>query len=152
MKAALAHRGTAMLDVISPCVTFNDHEGSTKSFAYVKDHAEALEEISFVPAFDDIVVEYAPGTTLEVKLHDGSRLRLSKLEEGYDPRDKARAVARLLAAEEKGEVLTGLFYVNTGAPTFLDALGLADAPLATQPEEVVRPSRAALQEIMVSLA
>lgn len=151
MKAALAHRGTAMLDVISPCVTFNDHEGSTKSFAYVKDHAEALEEISFVPAFDDIVVEYAPGTTLEVKLHDGSRLRLSKLEEGYDPRDKARAVTRLLAAEEKGEVLTGLFYVNTGAPTFLDALGLADAPLATQPEEVVRPSRAVLQEIMASL-
>ena len=151
LQAALAHRGTAMLDVLSPCVTFNDHEGSTRSFAYLKEHVEALEELSFVPAYEDIAVEYDPGTTLEVELHDGSRLRLSKLEEGYDPRDRARALGRLSAAQQRGEVLTGLFYVNTAAPTLLDQLGLVDAPLATLPEAAVRPSRAILDEIMAGL-
>ena len=81
LKAALAHRGTVMLDVISPCVTFNDHEGSTKSYAYVKDHDDPLEEVSFVPFFEDISVDYEPGSTQEVTMHDGSRLFLKKLEE-----------------------------------------------------------------------
>src|SRR6187399_3693221 len=76
LKAALSHRGTAMIDVISPCVTFNDHEGSTKSYAYVKEHDEPLGEVSFVPFFEDITVEYDPGTTTEVRMHDGSRLLL----------------------------------------------------------------------------
>ena len=94
LKAALAHRGTVMLDVISPCVTFNDHEGSTKSYAYVKEHDDPLEEVSFVPFFEDITVDYEPGTTQEVTMHDGSKLYLKKLEEGYDPTDKiARADA-----------------------------------------------------------
>src|SRR6476660_397891 len=74
MKAAIAHKGTVMLDVVSPCVTFNDHEGSTKSYKYMKDHEEPLQEVSFVPAFEDISVEYDPGTTVEVTMHDGSRL------------------------------------------------------------------------------
>ena len=151
LKAALAHRGTVMLDVISPCVTFNDHEGSTKSFAYVKEHAEALDEVSFVPAHDDIAVEYAPGSSVDVTLHDGSTLRLSKLEEGYDPRDPVRAVRRLLEAHARGEVLTGVFYVDPSRPTLLDALGMDDRPLATLPEAVVRPSRAVLDEVMASL-
>ncbi|HVI75426.1 MAG TPA: 2-oxoacid:ferredoxin oxidoreductase subunit beta [Anaeromyxobacteraceae bacterium] len=152
LKGALAHRGTAMLDVISPCVTFNDHEGSTKSFAYVKEHAEALEEISFVPAREDISVEYPPGSSIDIELHDGSRLWLSKLEEGYDPRDRVRALGRLAEARERGEVLTGLFYVNTHAPTFLDHLDLVDAPLATLPEAAVRPTRETLEAIMAGLA
>ena len=84
LKAALSHRGTVMLDVISPCVTFNDHEGSTKSYAYVKEHDDPLEEVSFVPFFEDISVDYDPGTTQEVKMHDGSRLLLKKLDEAYD--------------------------------------------------------------------
>jgi len=151
LKAALAHRGTAMLDVISPCVTFNDHEGSTKSFSYVKEHAEALEEISFVPYFEDIAVEYAPGTSLEVTLHDGSKLKLSKLEEGYDPRDKIGAVRRLLEARAKGEVLTGLIYVDTQTPSFLEVLGLVESPLASLPEERVRPPKAVLDEVMDTL-
>ncbi|GEJ55303.1 2-oxoacid:ferredoxin oxidoreductase subunit beta [Anaeromyxobacter diazotrophicus] len=151
LKAALAHRGTSMLDVLSPCVTFNDHEGSTKSFAYVKEHAEALEELSFVPAREDIAVEYAPGTSLDVELHDGSRLRLSKLEEGYDPRDRIRALTRLATAQQRGEVLTGLFYVNTGAPTLLDQLALVDAPLATLPERATRPSREVLETLLAEL-
>jgi 2-oxoglutarate ferredoxin oxidoreductase subunit beta len=151
LKGAIAHRGTVMLDVISPCVTFNDHEGSTKSFAYVKEHAEALEEISFVPAFEDIAVDYAPGTAVDVTLHDGSRLRLSKLEEGYDPRDKITAVRRLMTARERGEVLTGILYVDTASPSFVEALELVDRPLATLPQEVVRPPRAVLDEVMASL-
>src|ERR1700740_1678129 len=87
LKAALAHRGTVMLDVISPCVTFNDHEGSTKSYSYVKDHDDPLEEGSFGPFFEDISVDYEPGSTQEVVMHDGSKLFLKKLEEGYDATD-----------------------------------------------------------------
>src|SRR6266513_6049322 len=83
LKAAMAHKGTVLLDVISPCVTFNDHEGSTKSYKYMKDHEEPLQEVSFVPAFEDITVDYDPGTTFEVTMHDGSRLRLRKLDEEY---------------------------------------------------------------------
>ncbi len=151
LKAAVAHRGTVLLDVISPCVTFNDHEGSTKSYAYVKDHDEPLHEISFVSAFEDIAVEYEPGTTVDVTLHDGSRLRLRKLEEGYDPRDKVVAVTRLMEAHARGEVLTGVLYVNTEAPSFVDTLRLVDAPLALLPERDVRPGRAVLDEVMAEL-
>ncbi len=151
LKAAISHRGVSLLDVISPCVTFNDHEGSTKSYAYMKDHDAPLHELSYVPAYEDIAVEYDPGTTAEVTLHDGSRLRLRKLEEGYDPRDRIRAVARLMESARGGEVLTGLLFVDPQAPSFLDVLGLPDAPLATLPEEAVRPSRAALAEIVERL-
>src|ERR1700729_1483088 len=104
LKAAIAHRGTVMLDVVSPCVTFNDHEGSTKSYKYMKDHDEAIQDINFVPAFEDISVEYDPGTTVEVTMHDGSRLRLRKLEEDYDATDRLRAISRLHEAKDKGEV------------------------------------------------
>jgi 2-oxoglutarate ferredoxin oxidoreductase subunit beta len=151
LKAAVAHRGTAMLDVISPCVTFNDHEGSTKSYAYMKDHDAPLQELSFIPAYEDITVEYDPGCVTDVTMHDGSRLRLRKLEEGYDPSDRAKAVARLLEAAKRGEVLTGVLYVDAQAPSFLDALEIADEPLATLPEERVRPARAVLEEIVQSL-
>src|ERR1700676_1531128 len=85
LKAAIAHKGTVMLDVFPPCVTFNDHEGSTKSYKYVKDHEEALQDMSFVPHFEDIDVEYDPGTTVSVTMHDGSHLQLRKLEENNDP-------------------------------------------------------------------
>jgi 2-oxoglutarate ferredoxin oxidoreductase subunit beta len=151
LKAALSHRGTAMLDVISPCVTFNDHEGSTKSYAYMKDHDAPIHELSYVPAREEIAVEYDPGTTVEVTLHDGSRLRLRKLEEGYDPRDRVRAMTRLLESSRSGEVLTGLLFVDVLAPSFVDILGLPEAPLATLPEEAVRPPRRALEEIVEAL-
>ena len=152
LKAAVAHRGTAVLDVISPCVTFNDHEGSTKSYSYMKDHDEPLHEVSFVPAYEDIAVEYDPGTTVEVRMHDGSRLQLRKLEEGYDPRNKLGAVTRLMQAHAQQEVLTGVLYVDTDAPNFHDLLGLPVAPLATLPPEQVRPPKRVLDEVMDSLA
>src|SRR6184192_3598782 len=122
LKAAIAHHGTSMLDVVSPCVTFNDHEGSTKSYKYMKDHDEPLQEINFIPAFENIAVDYDPGTAIEVTMHDGSKLRLHKLEEDYDPTNKIQAITRLNEAKEKDEMLTGVLYVNTQAPTFLDML------------------------------
>jgi 2-oxoglutarate/2-oxoacid ferredoxin oxidoreductase subunit beta len=151
LKAAIAHHGTVMLDVVSPCVTFNDHEGSTKSYKYVKDHDEILQEISFVPHFEDIDVEYDPGSTVSVTMHDGSHLQLRKLEEDYDPTDRIAAMKRLSEAHDKGEVLTGLFYVNPEAPTFLDMLNMVDRPLATLPESVTRPGREALEAAMEEL-
>lgn len=151
LKAAIAHKGTVMLDVISPCVTFNDHEGSTKSYKYMKDHEEPLQDISFVPAFEDITVDYDPGTTIEVSMHDGSKLRLSKIEEDYDPTERIKAITRLHEAHEKGEVLTGVFYVNTKAPTFLDLLNMTEEPLATLPEATVRPGREVLEQVMEEL-
>src|SRR5512140_2730179 len=151
LKAAVAHRGTSMLDVISPCVTFNDHEGSTKSYAYMKDHDAPLQELSFIPAFEDITVEYDPGTTTDVTLHDGSHLRLRKLEESYDPSDRAKAVARLMEAVRGDEVLTGVLFVDAKAPSFADGMSIVEEPLATLPEERTRPPRAALEEILASL-
>jgi len=140
-----------MLDVVSPCVTFNDHEGSTKSYKFMQDHDEPLQEISFIPGFEDIEIEYDPGTTLEVEMHDGSRLRLRKLEEDYDPTDKVRAITRMNEAKRDGEILTGVLYVNTQALTFLDMLNLTDDPLATLPQSVVRPGREVLEQVMEEL-
>jgi 2-oxoglutarate ferredoxin oxidoreductase subunit beta len=151
LKAAIAHKGTVMLDVISPCVTFNDHDGSTKSYKYMKDHEEPLQDINFVPHFEEINVEYDPGTTMEVTMHDGSRLRLHKLEADYDPTNRIEAVRRLLEAHEKQEVLTGVLYVNPKAPTFIDLLNLTEHPLATLPESVTRPGRAVLEQCMEEL-
>src|SRR5436853_3692122 len=151
LKAAIAHKGTVMLDVVSPCVTFNDHEGSTKSYKYMKEHEEVLQDINFVPVFEEIDVEYDPGTTVDVTLHDGSHLRLRKLEEGYDPTSKINAVKRLLEAHDRNEVLTGVFYVNSQAPTFSDMLNMTDEPLATLPEPVVRPGREVLEQVMEEL-
>jgi len=151
LKAAIAHNGTVMLDVVSPCVTFNDHEGSTKSYKYMKDHDEPLQEVNFVPAFEEIDVDYDPGTTVEVSMHDGSRLRLRKLEEDYDPTDRIKAITRLNEAHDKGEALTGVFYINTKAPTFIDLLNMTDEPLATLPDSVVRPGREVLEQVMEEL-
>jgi 2-oxoglutarate ferredoxin oxidoreductase subunit beta len=151
LKAAIAHRGTVMLDVISPCVTFNDHEGSTKSYKYMQAHDEPVNEVSFVPSFEEINVDYDPGTTLEVKMHDGSSLRLRKLEENYDPTDKVQAVQRLMQSHEKGDVLTGVFYIDEKAPNFIDMLNVTDQPLASLPQSVTRPSREVLTKCMDEL-
>src|SRR5579862_1380390 len=151
MKAAIAHRGTVMLDVISPCVTFNDHEGSTKSYKYSKDHDEPLNELGFVPYFENIDLDYPAGETTTVRMHDGSELRLRKLGREYNPMNKLEALRVLQEAHAKGEMLTGVFYINTQAPNFVDLLNLVEEPLATLPESVVRPPRQVLDEIMESL-
>jgi len=140
-----------MLDVISPCVTFNDHEGSTKSYAYAKDHDDPLEEVTFVPFFEDITVDYEPGTAQEVTMHDGSKLVLKKLEQDYDPTDKIGALKRLHETARRGEFATGLIYIEPDRDDFLELLNVVDEPLATLPLDRVRPGREALDEIMESL-
>src|SRR3982751_1052051 len=151
LKAALAHRGTVMLDVISPCVTFNDHEGSTKSYAYAKDHDDPVEDVTFVPFFEDIAVDYAPGSAQQVTMHDGSKLVLKKLEEDYDPTDKITALRRLHETARRGEFATGLIYIEPDRDDFLTQLNVVDEPLASLPLERVRPGREALDEIMEGL-
>jgi 2-oxoglutarate ferredoxin oxidoreductase subunit beta len=151
LKAAIAHNGTVMLDVISPCVTFNDHEGSTKSYKFLQEHDEAVNEIGFVPSFEDIEVDYDSGEVFDVQMHDGSSLRLRKLLEDYNPGDKVGAVRTLMMAQEKGEILTGIFYIDTKKPSFIDLLGLVDQPLATLPQSVTQPPKSALAELMASL-
>jgi 2-oxoglutarate ferredoxin oxidoreductase subunit beta len=151
LKAAIAHNGTVLIDVVSPCVTFNDHEGSTKSYKYMKDHEEPLHDVNFVPAFEDIAIDYDPGTSISVTMHDGSQLRLRKLEEDYDPTSKLNAIKRLAEARENNEVLTGVFYVNPKAPSFIEMIDMTEDALATLPQERVRPSREALERIMEEL-
>jgi 2-oxoglutarate ferredoxin oxidoreductase subunit beta len=151
LKAAIAHKGTVMLDVISPCVTFNDHEGSTKSYKYMQEHEEAISEVGFVPHFEDISIDYDPGSTYDVTMHDGSHLRLRKLHEDYNPTDRVAAVKALMEASQRGEVLTGVFYIETQKPSFTELLNLVDEPLGTLPQERVRPSKQVLEEIMAKL-
>src|SRR3954454_15994784 len=151
LKAAISHRGTAMIDVLSPCVTFNDHEGSTKSYAYVKEHDEQAGEVSFVPFFEDINVEYDAGTTKEVEMHDGSKLYLKKVAEDYDPTDKLNAVRTIHETSQRGEFATGILYIEPEKPDFLKLLNIVDEPLATLPTERVRPGREVLAELMDSL-
>src|SRR5215831_400285 len=129
LKTAIVHRGLSVIDVISPCVTFNDHEGSTKSYGYMKEHDQVLHELDFVPHFEDISVDIPEGAVQDVQLHDGSHLRIRKLARDYDPTDRLSALSALLQAEEKGEVLTGVLFVDTQKPTFLELLNLVDQPL-----------------------
>ena len=151
LKAALSHRGTAMIDVISPCVTFNDHEGSTKSYSYVKDHDEPLGEISFVPYFEDINIEYEAGSTTAVKLHDGSHLYLRKVAEDYNPADKLAAIRLLHETARRGEFATGIIYIDPDQEDFLGTLNLVEQPLAFLPPDRVRPGKHVLDELMENL-
>jgi 2-oxoglutarate ferredoxin oxidoreductase subunit beta len=148
LKAAIAHNGTVMLDVISPCVTFNDHEGSTKSYKFMKDHEEPLQDINFVPSFEEIDVEYEAGSGVDISLHDGSRMHLTKIEEDFNPTSRIEALKRLAEARANNEVLTGLFYLKVGHPSFVDMLDLVDRPLATLPQEITRPPKSVLDKIM----
>ena len=154
LKGAMSHRGTAMIDVISPCVTFNDHQGSTKSYEYVKDHREDLQQVGFVPHFEEIQLdeEVQPGEVREVRLHDGSHLLLKRIEADYDPSQKVNAITTLEQANEDGHLLTGVFYVENGKDTLLDNLDLIDEPLAQLPSERLRPPAEALAEAMQELA
>src|SRR5208283_992262 len=151
VKTAIAHRGLSVIDVISPCVTFNDHTGSTKSYSYMKDHEEVLQELDFVPFFEDISVDIPEGEVRDVQMHDGSHLRIRKLQRDFDVTDRFKALQALEETEARGEVLTGVLYLNTSKPTFLDLLELTDEPVATLPESRVRPSRSVLNQVMEEL-
>ena len=150
LRGALSHNGTAVIDILSPCVTFNNHAGSTKSYTWGKDNEEPIHILDFVPAMDQIEVEYEEGTDQEVQLHDGSWVRLRKLERGYDPTDRRAAQELVLEANEKNLFLTGLLYLDTSKRTFLDSLELCDEPLALLSEDQLRPPPEILDEVVAS--
>src|SRR5688572_24588191 len=151
LKASLGHKGTALFDVISPCVTFNNHDGSTKSYKYAKDHEELLHEISYVPFFEQINVEYKDGEAKDVELHDGSHIRLKKAGMDYDPTNKGEALNMLRQSHDNNEFLTGLIYINESKPDFLTQLNMVDEPLATLPQQRTQPTPEDLTEIMNDL-
>lgn len=151
IKAAVAHRGTAVLDIISPCVTFNDHEGSTRSYSWVKDNDTGLHDLSFIPYFADIHAVVEPGEVKEVELHDGSTLVLRKLAEDHDPTDRLGAIRLLEESRARGQLLTGLLYVDERAQDFATRERIAERPLRDLGESELRLSRQAFAGLMAEL-
>jgi 2-oxoglutarate ferredoxin oxidoreductase subunit beta len=152
IKGAISHRGAALIDVISPCVAFNNHPGSTKSYDYVRAHNEAVNRLDFMPRRDAITAMYAPGEVIEVTQHDGSVLRLRKLAEGYDPGDRLAAMSHIAAHEARGEILTGLLYVDAAAGDLHEHLKTVSVPLNGLGERELCPGSAALAAINAELA
>ncbi len=148
LKGAIAHKGTAVLDIVSPCVTFNNHEGSTKSYPYAKEHEDMLHELGFVPFFEEVKVDYDPGSTKLVELQDGSKITLKKLGHEYDPTNRSQALDLLHKANVEQLFLTGLIYYDRSTPPMDEQLNLIPEPLATLPESRVRPPPSALAELM----
>jgi len=149
LKAALSHEGIAVLDIISPCVTFNNQENAFHSYTWGKDHEAPLHEISFVPVLDEIELEgeFEEGTVREVIMHDGSMIVLKKLEKDYDPTDRAHAFQTLEEAEQKDWLLTGLIYIDTTKPTLTDVYNLVDTPLNRLGESDLRPARETIDRV-----
>jgi 2-oxoglutarate ferredoxin oxidoreductase subunit beta len=153
LKAALAHEGTAVIDIISPCVTFNDHEGSRMSYKYVKEHDVALQELDFIPFYENIEADYEPGTATDVELHDGSHIRLRKLAEGeLDVHDQIAAMRVIRESRQKGEILTGLLYVNPEMQDLATRETLPQTPLRDFKEADLRPSREGFDALMKEYA
>ena len=144
IKGALRHRGASFLDIVSPCVAFNNHPGSTKSYEYVRAHNEAVNRLDFMPRRDAIVASYSPGEIIEVTQHDGSVLRLRKLAAGYDAGDRLAAMNHIATHEARGEILTGLLYVNSDAQDLHGYLKTVAAPLNRLAEAELCPGSAAL--------
>lgn len=148
IKAALSHRGVAVLDIISPCVTFNNQDQTMHSYTWGKDHEAPLHELSFIPARDEIMIEdFREGDVKEVTMHDGSVVILKKLEADYDPTDRWQAMHMLEEAQQNNWLVTGLIYVNTQAPSIYDLYNMPETPLNRLPAEKLRPSRASLDEL-----
>jgi 2-oxoglutarate ferredoxin oxidoreductase subunit beta len=151
IRAAVAHRGAAFIDVVSPCVAFNNHPGSTKSYDYVREHNEAVNRLDFMPDRAPITTQYAEGSVRDVTLHDGGTVRLRKLHADYDPSDKVGAMAYLESRRAQGEVVTGLLYVDTDSDDMHAALHTVDAPLNSLGDAELVPGNAALAAVNASL-
>jgi 2-oxoglutarate ferredoxin oxidoreductase subunit beta len=148
LKAGVAHRGFAFVDVISPCVTFNDHEGSTKAYAYTRQHGMPIVETDFVPLRTEITVPPGGDDLQEVTLHDGSKVRLRRLHGEYDPTDRDAALAFLRARRSAGEIATGLLYVSPDSHDVHEMNRSIGQPLSTIAHEELCPGAAKLDEIM----
>jgi 2-oxoglutarate ferredoxin oxidoreductase subunit beta len=147
LKAAISYHGTSVLDIISPCVTFNNSELSTKGYNWGKEHEEALHEVRYVPPAEEITVEYAEGEVKDVEMHDGSLIRLKKLAKDYDPTDKFAAMRLLEEAREKQQFITGLIYIDQQRPNLVEREHLSETPLVHLPESKLRPARDLLDKI-----
>lgn len=152
IKAAIAHQGIAVIDIISPCVTFHNHENSFHSYSFGKTHEEPLHEISLVLAREEITVEdFERGTTKEVTMFDGSTVVLKKLESEYDPTNKMQALIKLKEAEDNNWLLTGLIYIEPDVPVLFDKYNIPETPLNRLADEKLRPSKAVLESINDSM-
>jgi 2-oxoglutarate ferredoxin oxidoreductase subunit beta len=151
IKAAVAHRGAAFIDVVSPCVAFNNHPGSTKSYDYVREHNDAVNRLDFMPGRAPITADYPEGSVRDVVLHDGGVVRLRKLDADYDPSDKVGAMAYLEARRARGEVVTGLLYVDPDSDDMHAALKTVDVPLNTLGDAQLVPGDVALADVNASL-
>jgi 2-oxoglutarate/2-oxoacid ferredoxin oxidoreductase subunit beta len=147
LKAGLAHSGFAFVDVISPCVTFNDHEGSTKSYAYTREHNVEIVQADFVPPAKEITADYDPGAVRSVMMHDGSWVRLRKVAQDYEPTDRDRAYAYIRERQRVGEIVTGLLYISPDSQDLHAQNETVDAPLVNLPYEQLCPGDAELQKL-----
>ncbi len=151
IKAAIAHKGAAFIDVVSPCVAFNNHPGSTKSYDYVREHNEAVNRIDFIPRKEEIVVDYAEGQVIEVEQHDGTVLLLRKLHREFDPHNRVAAMNYVAEHQAKGEVVTGLLYVDNSARDLHEHLNSVDVPINSLTAAELCPGNATLAKINQSL-
>ncbi len=147
IEAGLAHKGFAFIDVISPCVTFNDHEGSTKSYAYTREHQIEVVQSDFIPEREEITAEYPAGSVRDVKMHDGSVMRLCKVEEDYDPTDRDRAYTHIRKHKDRGEVATGLLYVSPDSLEMMEQCEAIDEPVYNQPFDKLCPGSDELEKL-----
>jgi 2-oxoglutarate ferredoxin oxidoreductase subunit beta len=160
LKAALSYTGTAVLDIISPCVTFNNHHDSTKSYDYGRAHEERIQDITFIPSFDEVKVDYEPGEERVVKLHDGPAVKLKKLARDYDPTNRREALILLeelydrnlqaSQTDDQPELVTGLIYINEQRKTLPELMQISNTALAALPVDVLRPSRTTFEQVMSS--
>ncbi|MBT5890858.1 MAG: 2-oxoacid:ferredoxin oxidoreductase subunit beta [Chromatiales bacterium] len=147
LKAGFQHNGFGMIDIISPCVTFNDHEGSTKSYSYSRQHFHKAISADFVPPSETIKAQYSEGESMPIELHDGSKIVLRKVDGAYDPTDKAAAAIYLRERQSAGEITTGLLYINEAQPEMHDLAGSSDIPLNQIPYERLNPGSDMLKKI-----
>lgn len=147
IKAAIVHRGFAFIDVISPCVAFNNHNGSTKSFEYTRNHSGSVVAADYIAPQQEITADYAPGETEDVRMPDGSVLRLFKLDNNYDPHDRVGALTYVQSAQERGEVVTGLLYVDADAADCHEILDTVETPLNALAEVDLCPGSEALEAV-----
>jgi 2-oxoglutarate ferredoxin oxidoreductase subunit beta len=151
LKAAMSHDGFAFINVISPCVTFNNNVGSTKSYDYVREHVEATATMDFIPVMHEITASYKEGSAQSVRMHDGSLIQLRKLEQDWDPMNRFSAITAVQSARGKGEILTGLLYVNTDSKDLHDIINSSDRPLNILTQTELCPGSAALAKLNESL-
>jgi 2-oxoglutarate ferredoxin oxidoreductase subunit beta len=147
LKAALSHEGIAVLDIISPCVTFNNTDESMHSYAWGRDHEVALHELSYVPPREDIMVDYEEGEVIDVTMHDGSAVILKKLERDYDPTNRSRAIQLLEEANRKNWLITGLIYIDTKQPSLFDLYNLPETPLNRLNRDQIRPKPETIDQV-----